>query len=94
MKIKGVVFDFNGTLFYDTHLHNQAWDIFLKKHIILRYSIKKTPIVQGSGCSSLIVQTRASLSNLQIEVNGTSRFRSGNQLVVFTIGNFPQHLYL
>ncbi|MDF0708000.1 HAD family hydrolase [Flagellimonas okinawensis] len=32
MAIKGVVFDFNGTLFFDTHLHNQAWDIFLNRH--------------------------------------------------------------
>jgi HAD superfamily hydrolase (TIGR01509 family) len=29
MKFKGVVFDFNGTLFWDTQLHNKAWDIFL-----------------------------------------------------------------
>ncbi|SHJ20647.1 HAD family hydrolase [Aquimarina spongiae] len=32
MKIKGVIFDFNGTLVFDTHLHNQAWDFFLTKH--------------------------------------------------------------
>jgi len=32
MAITGVIFDFNGTLFFDTHLHNQAWDIFLKKY--------------------------------------------------------------
>jgi HAD superfamily hydrolase (TIGR01509 family) len=32
MGLKGVVFDFNGTLFWDTDLHNRAWDIFLKKH--------------------------------------------------------------
>ena len=32
MEIKGIIFDFNGTLFFDTHLHNQAWDIFLKRH--------------------------------------------------------------
>lgn len=31
MKYKGVVFDFNGTLFWDTQLHNRAWDIFLEK---------------------------------------------------------------
>lgn len=31
MKMNGVVFDFNGTLFWDTELHNQAWDIFLEK---------------------------------------------------------------
>lgn len=38
--IKGVVFDFNGTLFFDTHLHNQAWDIFLDRHS-LRFSDKE-----------------------------------------------------
>jgi beta-phosphoglucomutase len=29
MKFKGVIFDFNGTLFWDTDYHNQAWDMFL-----------------------------------------------------------------
>lgn len=28
----GVIFDFNGTLFWDTPLHNKAWNIFLKKY--------------------------------------------------------------
>jgi HAD superfamily hydrolase (TIGR01509 family) len=32
MKFKGVVFDFNGTLLWDTGLHNKAWDIFLSRH--------------------------------------------------------------
>lgn len=32
MVYKGVVFDFNGTLFWDTPLHNKAWNIFLKKY--------------------------------------------------------------
>jgi len=32
MKYSGVIFDFNGTLFWDTKLHNKAWDIFLQKH--------------------------------------------------------------
>lgn len=31
MKLKGVVFDFNGTLFWDTKIHNKAWDIFLER---------------------------------------------------------------
>jgi HAD superfamily hydrolase (TIGR01509 family) len=31
MKIKAVVFDFNGTLFWDTKLHDDAWDMFLAK---------------------------------------------------------------
>ena len=38
--IKGVIFDFNGTLFFDTHLHNHAWDIFLDKHS-LKFSDKE-----------------------------------------------------
>lgn len=32
MTFSGVVFDFNGTLFWDTKLHNKAWDIFLTNH--------------------------------------------------------------
>ena len=32
MKITGVVFDFNGTLFWDTHLQNESWDRFLEKY--------------------------------------------------------------
>ena len=32
MLYSGVIFDFNGTLFWDTKLHNKAWDIFLTRH--------------------------------------------------------------
>lgn len=32
MSFSGVIFDFNGTLFWDTKLHNRAWDIFLTKY--------------------------------------------------------------
>lgn len=32
MGIKGVIFDFNGTLFWDTEIHNEAWDVFLEKN--------------------------------------------------------------
>ena len=32
MKFKGVIFDFNGTLFWDTAFHDLAFDIFLEKH--------------------------------------------------------------
>ncbi len=31
MKIKGIIFDFNGTLFYDTPLHIEAWRVYSKK---------------------------------------------------------------
>lgn len=33
-KYSGVIFDFNGTLYWDTKLHNIAWDEFLSKHNI------------------------------------------------------------
>lgn len=36
-KLKGIIFDFNGTLLWDTPYHNRAWDVFLK-----RYSIQLT----------------------------------------------------
>ena len=31
---KAVIFDFNGTLFWDTKLHNEAWDSYLEKYDI------------------------------------------------------------
>jgi HAD superfamily hydrolase (TIGR01509 family) len=31
-RYAGAIFDLNGTLFWDTPLHNRAWDIFLKNH--------------------------------------------------------------
>jgi HAD superfamily hydrolase (TIGR01509 family) len=30
--IRGVIFDFNGTLFWDTDLHNQTWDRYLTRY--------------------------------------------------------------
>ena len=34
MKYRAVIFDFNGTLYWDTALHNRAWDKFLENHNI------------------------------------------------------------
>ncbi len=34
MVYQGVIFDFNGTLFWDTKLHNKAWDVFLERYDI------------------------------------------------------------
>lgn len=45
MKIKAVIFDFNGTLFWDTKLHDDAFDIFLnEKGIQLTEQEKKDKI--------------------------------------------------
>ncbi len=32
MTYQAIIFDFNGTLLWDTHLHNKAWDRFLAKY--------------------------------------------------------------
>jgi len=47
MKIHGVIFDFNGTLFWDTELHYQAWDIYTKKHGLQLDKEEKDNIIHG-----------------------------------------------
>jgi beta-phosphoglucomutase len=46
-KVKGVIFDFNGTLFWDTPIHNKAWDIFLETHGIRLTDNEKNKIIHG-----------------------------------------------
>ena len=47
MKIKGLIFDFNGTLFWDTELHYQAWDVFLDKYGLSMDAAEKDDIIHG-----------------------------------------------
>ena len=47
MKPKGVIFDFNGTLLWDTHLHNRAWDRFLENHKINMTDSEKDKKIHG-----------------------------------------------
>lgn len=47
MKVSGVVFDFNGTLLWDTKEHNQAWDIFLQAHGFHLSNNEKDRIIHG-----------------------------------------------
>jgi len=47
MKYKAIIFDFNGTLFWDTHLHNKAWDIFLEKHDFDLTDEEKNEMIHG-----------------------------------------------
>jgi beta-phosphoglucomutase len=55
MKFKAAVFDFNGTLFWDTGLHNQAWDMFLHRHRIRLTDEEKKRKIHGRN-NELIVQ--------------------------------------
>lgn len=42
-----VIFDFNGTLFWDTPLHNRAWDLFLEGHHITISDEQKNRVLHG-----------------------------------------------
>jgi len=47
MTYKAVIFDFNGTLLWDTKLHNQAWDQFLVNHNITLTDEEKAVKIHG-----------------------------------------------
>ncbi len=52
--IRGVVFDFNGTLLWDTRLHNEAWDKFLRKHGIELTDKQKNDVIHGKNNSLVL----------------------------------------
>ena len=54
MKLKGVIFDFNGTLFWDTKLHNKAWDLFLDKMGISLTDLEKTEKIHGKNNKDIL----------------------------------------
>ena len=54
MEIKGVIFDFNGTLFFDTHLHNRAWDIFLERHSFALTDEEKNYKIHGKNNAEIM----------------------------------------
>lgn len=56
MTYKGVIFDFNGTLLWDTGLHNQAWDIFLERYHMPLSDQQKNEIIHGKN-NHLIFET-------------------------------------
>ena len=47
MIFKGFIFDFNGTLLWDTPLHNLAWDQFLQNHQISLTDQEKNEKIHG-----------------------------------------------
>ena len=55
MSIKGVIFDFNGTLLWDTKLHNTAWDIFLNQHGISLSDENKHQRIHGKLNSEIMI---------------------------------------
>jgi len=47
MQNKGVVFDFNGTLFWDTKEQNDSWDVFLENYGLELSEVEKNKWVHG-----------------------------------------------
>jgi beta-phosphoglucomutase len=56
MGFKGVVFDFNGTLLWDTGLHNQAWDVFLSRQGISLTDQEKNDKIHGKNNERIIAE--------------------------------------
>jgi beta-phosphoglucomutase-like phosphatase (HAD superfamily) len=73
-----VIFDFNGTLFWDTPLHNRAWDLFLRV-TILQFSSRKQNQVHH--CHSIGIEN----VNFYFEYLGLSRWFDIS-LIVFNNG--------
>jgi beta-phosphoglucomutase len=54
MRMKGVIFDFNGTLFWDTDLHNKAWDTFLENKGKILSDLDKNHIIHGKNNQDIL----------------------------------------
>ncbi len=54
MSYRGVVFDFNGTLFWDTNLHNRAWDTFFEKYHITMTDSEKFQKMHGKNNKDIL----------------------------------------
>ncbi len=53
--VKGIIFDFNGTLFWDTPLHNKAWDLFLEKFDIKLSDKEKGEKIHGKSNKEIML---------------------------------------
>jgi len=54
LKTKGIIFDFNGTLFWDTSYHDLAWDIFLENHQIKLTNQEKAKKIHGKSNADIL----------------------------------------
>jgi beta-phosphoglucomutase len=68
MTYKAVIFDFNGTLLWDTKYHNQAWDQFLDNHNIKLSDEEKAMKIHGKPNSDIFKGLfNGSLTSKEIE---------------------------
>ncbi len=72
LKVKGVIFDFNGTLFWDTQYNNKAWDSFLEMHGFRLSDKEKLEIIHGKNNQDSISELFGGRLNLE-ELHRLSR---------------------
>ncbi len=77
MRYSGVVFDFNGTLFWDTKLHNQAWDIFFANHNLYLSDEDKFLKMHGKNNRDLFI----SFFNKPLSVEETNAYTLEKELL-------------
>ena len=81
MKYTGVIFDFNGTLFWDTALHNEAWRILLDKYGMSISDEEMFGRFHGKNNRSILPEMfRGALSAEEILLKGLEKERIYQQL--------------
>lgn len=67
-KNGGVIFDFNGTLFWDSALHEKAWDIYLESHGLNLSLAQKKEYIHGRNNKDILEFIfKQELSDAEIE---------------------------
>lgn len=66
MHYNGIIFDFNGTLFFDTDIHIQAWDTIAMK-VIGKHMTKETPVQKYWGLANVDLIQRMTNGTLSKE---------------------------
>ncbi|HLN52130.1 MAG TPA: HAD family phosphatase [Lentimicrobium sp.] len=66
-KINGVIFDFNGTLFWDTKLHDKAWDIFLDRKGKVLSDKEKVTVIHGKNNREIMQSIFEKLDDEEIQ---------------------------
>ncbi len=65
---KGIIFDFNGTLFWDSEYHEIAWDKFLEKHNIKLTAAQKKEYIHGrNNKDTLEILFKRKFSDAEVE---------------------------
>lgn len=68
MKNRGVIFDFNGTLFWDSEYQEISWDKYLEAHNIFMTKAQKKEYIHGrNGRDTFEFLFNRKLSNWEVE---------------------------